>query len=500
MVSGAAGRWLPPLAVGIVAFIAERLAMLPGIGYWDTAELQVVAPVLGTAHPTGFPTYVLLGWVANILLSPFGDPAFRMNLFAGLCVAVAAAVTVDLVRALTRSALLGVMAGLGLALTGIVWKVGTQAEAHALHLALSAVLLRLLVAWEEGRRDRTLIAAAVVFGLAAGNHSLTLLFLPPILLYVAVVDPEMLWRPRLVVGCLVAAVLTTALVYLELPLRAGPFPAPLIYGRPDTWDGFWYIALAEQFRGALLGPFDDLAFKTGDLALRTIDAFGPLAVVLPFAFAVTVLRRPRYALLTGSAVALTCFFAASYVNAMIDRYYVVPVLMGWTWLATLAEGVARLAGRGFDDEGRRRMQPVVVVVLAIVLLVPTTIELGDRYRVLDRSGDLSAPRWLDQTLARMEPNAVIVSWWSYSTPLWYAQVIEGRRRDLFIIDDRTRLDLDLGDVYQVIDRFLPTRPVYVIRIEPTEIRSIAERYVVEQIDGFDTSLLGRVIRRREAGE
>lgn len=500
MVSGAAGLWLPPLAVGIVAFIVERLAMLPGIGYWDTAELQVVAPVLGTAHPTGFPTYVLLGWVGNILLSPFGDPAFRMNLFAGLCVAVAAAVTVDLVRALTRSALLGVMAGLGLALTGIVWKVGTQAEAHALHLALSAVLLRLLVAWEEGRRDRTLIAAAVVFGLAAGNHSLTLLFLPPILLYVAVVDPEMLWRPRLVVGCLVAAVLTTALVYLELPLRAGPFPAPLIYGRPDTWDGFWYIALAEQFRGALLGPFDDLAFKAGDLALRTIDAFGPLAVLLPFAFAVTVLRRPRYALLTGSAVALTCFFAASYVNAMIDRYYVVPVLMGWTWLATLAEGVARLAGRGYDDEGRHRMRPVVVVVLAIVLLVPTTIDLGDRYRLVDRSGDLSAPRWLDQTLARMEPNAVIVSWWSYSTPLWYAQVIEGRRRDLFIIDDRTRLDLDLGDVYQVIDRFLPTRPVYVIRIEPTEIRSIAERYVVEQIDGFDTSLLGRVIRRREAGE
>ena len=86
------------------------------------------------------------------------------------------------------------------------------------------------------------------------------------------VEPGSLRRPRLVVGCLVAAVLTTALVYLELPLRAGPFPAPLVYGRPDTWDGFWYIALAEQFRGALLGPFGDLAFKAGDLALRTIDA------------------------------------------------------------------------------------------------------------------------------------------------------------------------------------------------------------------------------------
>jgi transmembrane protein TMEM260 (protein O-mannosyltransferase) len=493
-----AGRWLAPVAVGIVAFIAARLATLPGVGFWDTAELQVVAPVLGTAHPTGFPTYVLLGWVANVLLTPFGDPAFRMNLFAGLSVAVAAAVTVDLVRVLTRSALLGVMAGLGLALTGIVWKVGTQAEAHALHLALSAILFRLLVAWEGDRRDRTLIAAGVVFGLAAGNHSLTLLYAPPIVLYVVAVDPDILGRPRVVLGSVTAAVLTTVLVYLELLVRSSMFPAPLVYGRPDTWDGFWYIALAEQFRGSLVAPLDDLTMKAGDLALRTVDAFGPLAIFLPLAFAVTVLRRPRYALLTGSTAALTCFFAASYVNAMIDRYYVVPVLLGWTWLAILAEGVARLAGKGLDAEGRRRMQPVVALVLAVVLLVPTGMELGDRYRIVDRSGDRSADLWLDQTLARLEPGAVIASWWSYSTPLWYAQVIEGRRPDILIIDDRTRLDMNLGDVYHVIDRYLPTRPVYVIRVEPSEIAGITERYVVEQLVGFDPSTLARIVRRREA--
>ena len=44
----------------------------------------------------------------------------------------------------------------------------------------------------------------------------------------------------------------------------------------------------------------------------------------------------------------------------------------------------------------------------------------------------------------LEPNAVIVSWWSYSTPLWYAQQVEGLRPDIFIVDDRTMLDLDLG--------------------------------------------------------
>jgi hypothetical protein len=273
-----------------------------------------------------------------------------------------------------------------------------------------------------------------------------------------------------------------------------------VYGRPDTWDGFWYIAAAEQFQGALIGPFQDLPAKLSDLIARTVDAFGPLAIFLPLAFLVTAIRRPHYALLTGSAVAITCFFAASYVNAMIDRYYVVPALMAWTWLAIFAEGVARMAGTGVDADGRRRPQPVVAVVLAVVLLVPTAIELDDRYLAVDRSKDTLAAAWVDHALSVMEEDAVIVSWWSYSTTLWYAQVVEGRRKDIDIIDDRTRLDRNIGDVYDVIDRYLPDRPVYVIRIEPSEIVGIRERYVLDQIDGFDPSMLARVIRPRETGE
>jgi hypothetical protein len=118
---------------------------------------------------------------------------------------------------------------------------------------------------------------------------------------------------------------------------------------------------------------------------------------------------------------------------------------------------------------------------------------------VDRSRDTAARHWVDRTLDVMERDAVIVSWWSYSTTLWYAQVVEGRRPDIRIIDDRTRLDEDLGDIYDVIDRFLPTRPVYVIRIEPAEIAGVADRYVVQQIDGFDPSMLARVISPRQAG-
>ena len=199
-----------PIAVGILAAALGIWRLLPGVGFWDTAEFQTVPPILGTAHPTGYPTYVLLCWLASAVLTPFGEAAFRMNLLSAILVGVACGITVDLVRVLTRSTILGVVAGLGLAATPIVWSIGTHADPHALHLAFVAAVLWALVRWERARRehperaDRWLLGAAALTGLSVGNHSLTLLLAPPIALYVLVVEPRILLRWKLVLACAIA--------------------------------------------------------------------------------------------------------------------------------------------------------------------------------------------------------------------------------------------------------------------------------------------------------
>lgn len=500
-----------PAVVGAMAFAAARQAMLPGLGFWDTAELQTVGPVMGTAHPGGFPTWVLLGWLASVVLQPFGDPAFRMNLFAGLCLAGAAGLTVDLARTLTRSTALGVAAGLGLALTPLAWSIGTHAEAHALHLVFVAVLLRLMVGWEDAVRaavdrgespraaDRWLLAAAVAFGLSAGNHSLTLLLALPMVLFVRRVDRTALRSSRLLATCALAAAGALALVYLELPLRAGPFRAPLVYGRPETWDGFWYVVLGEQFRANVINPFVDLGGRVGALVGLATAELGILAAALPLGLFVTALRRPAYALLTGWAALLTVVFAASYQNAEIGRYYLGPLLIAWTWLAVLGGallGALRAVARR-STIARAPASALIAAALAGVLLAPTGLTLGDRFRAIDESTDRDAPSWVDAALDRLPRDAVLVSWWSYSTPLWYAQLIEGRRPDVLVIDDRTRLDQDLGDIDDVIDAHLGTRPVYIIRDDPEEAAALAERYELEVLYGVDARSLTRVVRRLE---
>jgi hypothetical protein len=108
---------------------------------------------------------------------------------------------------------------------------------------------------------------------------------------------------------------------------------------------------------------------------------------------------------------------------------------------------------------------------------------------VDRTTDRAAGAWLDDVLSNVEQNAIILSWWSFSTPLWYAQLVEGRRPDIAIIDDRTRLDEQLGDLSHVIDAVIASRPVYVIRFSQTELDPLRARY---DLTPLDSPLAGNV--------
>ena len=488
---GRTAALLAPAGVALVVIANAWGGLMPGVGYWDTAEFQAVLPIMGTAHPTGYPTYVLIGFVMNLLLTPIGEPAFRITVLSLLAVAFAAGACVALVRRLTGSSVIGIATGLGLATTPIVWVNATRADPHPIHLAFVALLLLVLVRWEHARReptprgaDRWLVGAAIVFGLAAGNHSLTLLLVPPIALYVLAVEPGILRRPLVAVGCVAAALATVSLVYLELPIRAGILPAPLVYAQPDTWDGFWYIAMAEQFRGSLGNPFADLPDKVDTIVTLVNAQLGLLAVAVPVAFLITAWRLSRFALLTGSAMVITVMFNTSYSNADIERYYLGPALWAWTWLGVAAAEVARQAVNVGLRAGGVAAAPgtaptpriAVAAIVAVVLLLPSFPDLDARRDHADRSTETSAAQWLDAVLPVIAQDAVLVSWWSTSTPLWYAQRVEGRRPDIFIVDDRTMLDQHLGRAPDVVRRYLGTRPVYVIRLEGRDTDELTSQF------------------------
>ena len=193
----------PALAVGVVAFALARLALLPGVTFWDTGRVpdrrarSWAPPTRPASRPTcpglarvGRPPAVRRAGVPDE--PPLGD--LRRPSPPG--------VTVVLVRALTGSLASGSPPASGSRLTPIAWAIGTHADAHALHLVLVAILLWLLVGWDarvrgDGRTwaatDRARTAGSSrrrsSSALAVGNHSLTLLLAVPVGLFVLAVEP-----------------------------------------------------------------------------------------------------------------------------------------------------------------------------------------------------------------------------------------------------------------------------------------------------------------------
>ena len=51
-----------PAIVVLVALGVYVVTLMPGVAFGDWGEMQTVPHVLGVAHPTGYPTYVLLAW------------------------------------------------------------------------------------------------------------------------------------------------------------------------------------------------------------------------------------------------------------------------------------------------------------------------------------------------------------------------------------------------------------------------------------------------------
>jgi hypothetical protein len=335
----------------------------------------------------------------------------------------------------------------------------------------------------DGRpADRWLIGAAAVYGLSLANHGLTFLLAPGIALFVLLVEPGILRRPRFVASCVAALAATTIVLYAYLPLRGAMNP-PLEYANAETLDGFLYLVLAEQFRGDFRA-LPDLLTVISQIVRDTFEQLGLVAALALAGLAVATLRRPGLVVLLGTWVLVNWFFALGYVNADIGRYYLVPLMsvavlggLGAGYMLDVAQGVfERPAGTG--------------AVLGAVVV---------RRDALDESGQIYARRWLMSAATALPPDAVVISWWSYSTTLWYGQAVERLRPDVTVIDDSAIVKHELGDPTRVIDSYLGRRPVFLIRL-PSDMGEYSARYVLVPLDGIEYGPIFRVEARRAGGD
>jgi hypothetical protein len=496
---------LAPAIVGATSLVVYVRTLLPGIAFGDWGEMQTVPHVLGVAHPTGYPTYIVLSWLTHLV--PLGSVAFRANLLSAVLVSAALAVTVAILVRLGTRPLIALVAALALGAVRTVWSAATVAEVNPLHLLFVALLLHRALVWEERRSRRDLILGGLLLGLALGNHLLTLFVAPFVAVFVLWVGRrEIAARPWILVPAVAAGLLGVA-IYLYIPVAASQSP-PLAYNHPTTLDAVLWLVGGTQFRGQFgflsSGGLGDLAGSLPALWSLLADRATPILPILGLVgLAVLVRRRPAFGLMCVAIVLINVYVWATYLR--LEHYLLATWLVLAIGAGVALEQAARTLDAGALVTRHPRLRGLDAGALIGAVALAFTVGLAMvGWRASDRSADRGAETYIETVFDALPPDAAILSEWDASTPLWHAQLVLGLRPDVLVVDDTNIVYEGWGSRERRIAALICERPVFMIRLDVADLAPTRAMFRVEQIvmarvaHGGPTAAVARPVYRIES--
>lgn len=464
------------MAAVAIAFAVPLVVLLASlrteVGFWDTADLQTVAWIAGIPYPTGFPGYVLVGWLWTHVI-PLGSPAVRLNALSAVAVAGGAACVCALALLFEVVPLLAVLTSWLFAFAHPVWQRAAYADVHPLGFAVAFAALALTVRWALRGEPRALGAAIVTAGVAVAIDNTTVLMLAGALVAACSRRPPL--RP--LAAALAAAAVIVLCAYAYLPLRSAYVVAhgvdPTLTlgippGRPywddhdpRTPDGFRALVSGSDW-----GPHDTLArLFTPEAIQATVARFGGdvredvpggLLLVALAGLAFAAVRAPLVAAGLVLAAAVPALFGGSY-TVEADPYRYVFALY-----AVIALGVALAAGRAVRAAGRTGALPAAGAVAALLALVL----VRDVARAADVRSDGGDPRpqsLIDRVAAKTREGAVVVGAWNFASTLAYGAYVEGA------LGTRVVLCADPGEHADRYADWLRTREIVAVAADPPVI-------------------------------
>jgi hypothetical protein len=469
-----ASGWTTPLVCTILALGVYVRTAAPSVLSGDSAEFQLAAATLGVAHPTTYPLFTMLGFLATQLL-PYGDLARRVTLVSALCgaLAIGAFAAIALRLGLTRRA--AILGALLLAVSPGLWNAATVAEVYTL-LALLMLALALLLLADTGAPERQcwLLLAGLVAGLGFTHHGLFTMTALPIF------GAYLLWRwqarPQARWACVAAlAMAGLGLLPWLYPLaqyaRYGPFsgedyglPRHYFWGAPSSWAAVLDMLTGGTVRrGIFRIPTLQTAYATlAMVADRGWFEFGALGALLGALGCIAMLRRNRMAWAASAWVFLaTLGYLLLLGPAVQDApVFTLPMLLPWSvWAGFGCQALIEVADGLARSRTQRRLAALQPGTLLFALLLALALMWADtRVEYSSKRGLLLYREFGQATLEALPPNAVVIAHWEQGMALQYLRLVEQRRPDVWV------------DVVEPGDdpwgprarRRYPARPVYLV--------------------------------------
>ena len=526
--------------VGFAAFVLYMRTLAPDVVDADGGEFQFAAWNFSFAHPTGYPLFLILGGLFQHLV-PFGNPAYRLNLFTAITAALAVAVLYLVVNEMTRHRAAAVIAAASFALTRTFWYDANAAETYDLNAFFIALLIFLAMRWQAEPSAKQFAAFAFVYGLALTHHRTIILWIPAFALFFLVVIRQLRRKSqltnygvealRLRSGHALAGniqytptkpakastpnsriphaasrissyvlrftfyLLLPLILYLYIPLRAPASPyasLALAANRAITlYDnsarGFLNYVLGRVFESEL-GWDPVTATRLFAIPQLLFEEFSVVGLLLGGVGLFVMLWRrewARLALMLGAFLAVI-LFASLYHIGDIAHYYIPAYLVWAVWFG--------VAVAWLFDKASRITYPVSRITFSLFCLLVSAFliasQLPGNFAFADRSHETQhRERWTRILAAPIPQNAILISNdRDEMMPLWYIQYVENTRRDLLGLFPLLTPSPEHANIARLTDSVLDEgRPVFFIKPMP----GIQVKYRLEPFESPLVRVLGR---------
>ena len=436
----ARGASAAALAVGVLSLAVYLATAAPTVMPGDSGELQTVALLGGIGHPSGYPTFIMLGQVFGRLVP--GDPAHRITVMSAVFGGVGVLAFGLLLAELGLSAA-GVLGGaLLFAASFTVWWAAIRCEVYTLAIACFLPSLGATLRALRSGTSRDTIVAAFLMGLTLTTH---MVYAPAALVILTLLawrtGP---WHGRSLSGW----------VGLAVGFVAGLLPILyLVYADPRT-EATNYLKYTVDLQAHQFGLTPE-TFRTPWQRISWLDLLGhtflfevgPLALV-PFVIALkTRFERPRAAdLLLGGIMAISFGFGIASTFGRMLLIFTLP--FGIMVVTFVAIGLDRLLVRVATRPLLRAL--AALAAFALIASLPHALRvrachhpIGPRaWQVVEegppqmasfipRLDQYREPRETGERLLREIPRgAFVAGHWNEIEALKYLQLVEGQRPDL----------------------------------------------------------------------
>ncbi len=204
---------------------------------------------LGVPHPPGTPLYILIGNVWAKLFSPMLGFAYAVNLLSAVCTATACAVFAFLFERWTGDRIASFAGALLAGLMSSVWLNANETEVYAPALLISALLVLVADNARISGEARWILMFAYLCGIGWALQLSALVAVPG----AGVLVLSTRWyQPRTVIaGAIVAAIGASAVLFMLV--RAAHDPG-VNQGNPATWQAFVDVLQRKQYQPVSFFP------------------------------------------------------------------------------------------------------------------------------------------------------------------------------------------------------------------------------------------------------